>query len=105
MAVAVVTQWQVVQGRRAQFITEAGEAKPIHERLGGRVRMYGATLAGANTGMLTYVLEFDDLPAYAAFSQKLLADTAWLTLVARSIGSADPSARAVSQSLLSEIPL
>ncbi len=105
MAVAVVTQWQVVQGRRAQFITEAGEAKSIHERLGGRVRMYGATLAGTNTGIITYVIEFDDLAAYAAFSQKLQADKAWLTFVARTIGGADPSARAVSQSLLSEIPL
>jgi len=105
MAVAVVTQFHVTQGRRAQFIKEAGEAKPMHERLGGRVRMYAATAAGANTGMLTYVVEFDDMADYAAWVQKAQTDQPWQALLARTLGSADPSAKAASQSLLVEVPL
>ena len=65
MATALVTQWRVAPGRRAEFIQAAGEAKKIHEGLGGRVRMFGATAAGTASGTLSYVLEFDDVAAYA----------------------------------------
>jgi hypothetical protein len=105
MAVAVVSQFRVTQGRRDEFIKEAGVAKSLHEKLGGRVRMYNSSLAGPNTGIITYVNEFDDHAAYAAYTLKAQADQELQTFLARALGGANPAATYVSQSMLVEIPL
>ena len=81
MTVATVTTWKAAPGKRDELLKLFKEAKAIHERLGGRVRMWAAGMAGPNFGTLTYVIEHADLAALATFSEKSLADPAWQKLV------------------------
>jgi len=57
------------------------------------------------TGIITYVIEFDDHAAYAAYTQKAQADQELQTFLARALGGANPAATVVSQRMLVEIPL
>jgi len=102
MAVAQVFQFQINPGKNQEFNAQVAEAKKIQERLGGRVRVWQATMAGPNSGFISYVIEHDNLAAFATFSDKLAADADWLAFVAKTFG-ANPSARVVAGSLANEV--
>ena len=101
MAVAQVTQFQISPGRNQEFNAQVAEAKGHHERLGGRVRVWQATVAGPNTGLVSYVVEHKDMAAFAAFSDKMGTDAQWLAFVAK-IFTANPTGTLVSSALATE---
>ena len=102
MAVATITQFRINPGRNADFNAQVAEAKGHHERLGGRVRVWQATAAGPNTGVVSYVIEHKDLAAFAAFSDKVATDAQWLAFAAK-VFTANPSGTLVSGVLATEI--
>ena len=102
MAVAQVFQFRISPGRNQDFNANVAEGKKIQERLGGRVRVWQATAAGPNTGLVSYVIEHDDLAAFATFATKLQADSEWQTFAAK-VFTADPSGTLISAALANEI--
>ena len=103
MAVVQAIQFRIIQGKNQEFMANVAEARKIQEGLGGRVRAWQATMAGPNSGIVTYTIEHDDLAAFAAFSDKLQADSDWLAFVARTLGSANPTGTFMSAVLANEI--
>jgi hypothetical protein len=104
MAVAQVIQFRITPGKGVEFNAQAAEAKKIQERLGGHVRVWQATAAGPNSGIVSYVIEHKDLAAFAAFSDKLSADAEWLAFVPKAF-SANPAGTLLSVALASEMTL
>ena len=102
MAVAQVAQFRITQGKAVEFNAQVAEAKKIQERLGARVRVWQATAAGPNTGLVSYVIEHKDLAEFAAFSDKLNADTTWQAFVAKAF-VANPTGTLLSAALANEI--
>lgn len=102
MAVAQVTQFRISPGKNQEFTAQVAEAKGHHERLGARVRVWQATAAGPNSGIVSYVVEHQDLAAFAAFSDKLGKDAQWLAFVAK-VFTANPSGTLTSSALANEI--
>ncbi len=103
MAVVQAIQFRIHQGKNQEFMANVAEARKIQEGLGGRVRVWQATAAGTNTGLVTYTIEHDDLAAYAAFSDKLQADSAWQAFAAKTLLSANPTGNILSAALANEI--
>ncbi|MGB2694820.1 MAG: hypothetical protein WBD55_06480 [Dehalococcoidia bacterium] len=103
MAVAQVFQFRIVQGKNQEFGTQVAEAKKIQERHGGRVRVWQGTMAGPNTGLVSYVVEHDDLAAFATFNQKLAADAEWVAFAAKTLLSGNPTGNLISATLANEI--
>ena len=103
MAVAQLFQFRIVQGKNQEFAAQVAEAKKIQERHGGRVRVWQGTMAGANTGLVSYVIEHEDIAAFASFSQKLGADADWLAFAAKTLGGANPTGTLISAALANEI--
>ncbi len=103
MAVAQVVQFRIVPGRNEEFAKNVAAGKKIHERLGGRVRVWTALIAGPNTGIVSYVIEHDDLAAFADFSAKLTADPEWVEFTAKVLGRADPAGLVQGATLANEI--
>ena len=103
MAVVQAFQFRIIQGKNQEFMANVAEARKIQEGLGGRVRVWQATAAGPNTGLVTYTIEHDDLAAFAAFSDKLQADSDWLAFAARTLGGTNPTGTLLSAILATEI--
>ena len=103
MTVATITQWRPTQGRQQELLASVARAKQIHERLGARVRVWQSTMAGPNAGLLSYVMEFDDLAAYARTVEQLQTDGEWQTFVREVLQAADPVATMVSNGMATEI--
>jgi NIPSNAP len=103
MAVCSVTILHVNPGRLQDFLANIAAAKAIHERVGAKVRIWQATAAGTQAGSVAYVIEHDDLAAYARFTQQLQADADWQAFQANEILGRDPAATRTSFSLFSEI--
>ena len=102
MAVAQVFQFRINPGRNQEFNAQVAEAKGHAERLGARVRVWQATMAGPNTGLVSYVIEHKDMAAFATFADKLAADSGWQAFVAK-IFTANPTATAISAALANEV--
>lgn len=102
MAVAQVIQFRITPGRNEEFNKQVAEAKGHHERLGGRVRVWQATVAGPNTAIVSYVIEHKDMAAFAAFSDKVTTDAQWLAFAAK-VFTANPTGTLVSGALATEI--
>jgi hypothetical protein len=103
MAVAQVFQFRIIQGKAQEFNANVAEAKKIQERLGGRVRVWQATLAGQNTGLVSYVVEHNDMAAFASFSEKIGADAEWQAFAARTLLGTNPTGTLLSAVLANEI--
>ena len=102
MAVAQIAQFRINPGKNQEFNAQVAEAKGHHERLGGRVRVWQATAAGPNTGVVSYVIEHKDMAAFAAFSDKVATDAQWLAFAAKTF-TANPSGTLISGALATEI--
>jgi hypothetical protein len=105
MAVRNVSIFRAHPGRRQEFLNDAVAAKKILERLGARWRIGDTTIGGPNTGNLVVSLEFADMAAYAAFTQKAQADSEWQAFQARVAGSPDPTTTLVGRSLITDLDL
>ena len=102
MAIAAVATFEVLPGRIQEFQGTIQEARKHHERLGGSVRIWQATIAGEASNRTLYVIEHADMSAYAAFTDKVNADAEWLKFIQKV--QSNPSANWVSSSLLTETP-
>ncbi len=103
MSVRNVSIFRPHPGRRQEFLNDAVAAKKILERLGGRWRAADTTFGGPNTGNIVVSVEFDDMAAFAAFTQKAQGDSEWQAFQARVTDSADPTTTLVGRSLLTDI--
>jgi hypothetical protein len=104
MAVATVVTWKVRTGRFADFMTPASEAKKILERVGGRVRAW-QPIVGGEPGTVSFVVEHDDLAAYAEYSAKLQSDGEWQALIQKYVlANSDPTADIIRSALITEVP-
>ncbi len=104
MSVVQITNWRITAGRNVDFLALVSEAKKIHERLGGRVRVRQATFAGENAGRVAYVIEHDDMMALASFGQKMQADSEWQAFVTKAFGP-NPSATLMSNAIATDVVL
>jgi hypothetical protein len=103
MAVRAVTIFQPREGKRDDFLKEAGQAKEHLTRLGARFRLGEMVVGGPNTGQMVVTLEFENLAAYAAFMQSSNADREWQdfqTRANRENGTRTLVSRALVQDLL-----
>ena len=60
MAVAHVARYAVILGRRDEFVDIAGETDEVIERVGGRIELRRAVLAGEASEQITRVTLFPD---------------------------------------------
>jgi len=61
--------------RWEEFVEQARKVKSIFERHGGKnIRLLAGLVAGQQTGAIVGTVEFDDMSAYGAFEDKVLAD-------------------------------
>jgi hypothetical protein len=105
MAVASQTQWRVTPGKQQEFMTNITQAKKIHQRLGGKVRVFLNSFGGPDTGTLVYRIEHADMATFAAFSDRMQADPEWQQLWSSVQGQSGPVATMTANSLLVEMPL
>lgn len=97
--VASVATWQPLEGKAQEFLAVAAKAKKIHERLGGKVRMW-QSMFGGQPATFGYVIEHASWDDFGKFGAKMEKDGEWLTLVASAMSH--PTARLVQNSLVSE---
>lgn len=101
MAIAQVAVWRPLPGRFVDFMKVCQQARKIHERLGGQVRMW-QTQMGSNANTLAYVIQHADGAGFGKFIDKLNGDGEWQQLVASF--QADPLAEIEQSNLLQELP-
>lgn len=101
MAVSTVHTWRANPGKAAAFMAGVVQAKKIHERLGGRVRVV-QTVLGGQPMSIGYVTAFDDMNAYAAFTAALEADKEWQEFWLGALTEA--TAELLGSSLVADIP-
>lgn len=105
MAVRSVSIFQARPGRRQEFLKNAVEAKKMLEGLGASFRIGETTVGGPNTGSIIVALEFKDMAAFGAFTQKAQGDAPWQAFQAKVNGGPDPATTLVSRSLVTDIDL
>ena len=86
-----------------EFLASAAKAKAIHERLGGKVRLRQIVFGGPSSQQFAYTIEYADMKAFAAFSDKMQSDPEWLAFWTAA-NNTDPTATLVSQSLATDVP-
>jgi|SRR5579859_2460709 len=104
MAVRIVVQWRVEPSRAQEFNTIAADARKILERLGGRCRMFNALDAGPNTGLRSFVVEVENMTAYATLVDAMAGDSEWQTYLPR-LFAPNAGWTGVSRSSLVEVPI
>ncbi len=105
MAVTSIVSYQVKSGRDEEFIARMREAKAIVARLavGQRsMRLWRATIAGANTGLYRASFEYDDLSSWAATLEREEHDAAFSETLKRA-QSADSPASFAGRSLQNDL--
>jgi hypothetical protein len=75
MSVILSSVGRVKPGRYADFLSQAGQANKLYQRLGTRpARLMMAGLAGEAFGSWTFSVEFDDLDSFGAVSDQYRVD-------------------------------
>ncbi len=77
MAVLQTFQWRADKGKIPEMYAMFAEAKKHHERLGARVRAVQTIHGGEAALTATYVMEHDDMAAFADFQERSTSDEAW----------------------------
>jgi hypothetical protein len=103
MAVTSLAVWAVRPGKAAEFAANVAKAKAIHTRLGGTVRLRQILFGGPSAQQMAYSIEVADMTAFAAFSDKMAADSEWQAFWGSLATNADPSATLVQQSLAQDV--
>ncbi len=104
MAVAQVRVIRPRAGHRQDVLNIGARAKRIHERCGGRVRMFEPA-TGPNVGAFLNVVETSDWKAYGEYRTKLGADPEYRALMAEVQSNRDPVADIVSAEVIEEVSL
>jgi hypothetical protein len=105
MAVAHVTQWRASPGRTAELLELGRQAAKVNARLGARARMMQSLVAGPNSNIINYIVEFDDMAAYSKWADALATDAEFQGLIAKYLAVPNPVGTSISTSLLRDIPL
>ncbi len=92
---------QVEAGQLDKYVESVSKFNGIAERLGleASLRIWGATMAGTNTGTVIVGVLFPNMAAFAEASAKLDADKEWYKLV----NGLDDIRKIVSNSLYQEL--
>ncbi len=104
MTVTSLTLWAVRPGKAAEFAANVAQAKAIHTRLGGSVRVHQILFGGPSSQQFAYSIEVPDMTAFAVFSDKMAADEEWQKFWNGIGARPDPSATLVTQSLAQDVP-
>ena len=102
--VANMNVWKPRPGRLQDFMAVVHKAKKIHERLGGKVRVWSAQFGGEPFSV-GYVTEHSDWKAFGEFAGKLESDAQWQELVAGWTATKDTAADLVQSSVFVEVPV
>lgn len=100
-AIAQVATWRPRDGHLPEFIAKVVTAKKIHERLGGKVRVW-QTMIGGQPMTLGYVIEHAGWAEFGKFGEKLEKDTEWQNFWADALSH--PTADLIQNSLVTETP-
>jgi hypothetical protein len=100
MALLQVAQFRVTPGKTQELNGNVAKAKKIHERLGGKVRVWQSVIGGQPMS-LGYVIEHASWTAFGTFGEKMQQDTEWQSFWADAV--AHPSADLLQNSVLSEL--
>ncbi len=101
MAIAPVAYGRPRPGRFEDVIKVGNQARKIHQRLGGEVRIFQGQL-GSDAGTVAYVIDHADGAAFGQFIDKLNGDGEWQQLIASF--QKDPPGEPVRSNLLQELP-
>ncbi len=104
MTVRNVTMWEPLPGKGQATIENMAAATKISTRLGGTVTARQTLVGGPESQRLNLAIIHADMKAYAAFSQKLQADTEWQSFLQTVIASPTPNARLVNNILAVNVP-
>jgi hypothetical protein len=96
-----VATWRARDGKIADFFAKVTTAKKIHERLGGKVRVWQSMIGGRPMSV-GYVIEHASWAEFGKFGEKLEKDTEWQTFWTDAI--AHPTADLIQNSLVVEAP-
>jgi hypothetical protein len=100
-AIAQIATWRARDGQLQEFFAKVATAKKIHERLGGKVRVWQSMIGGQPMS-LGYVIEHASWTEFGKFGEKLEKDSEWQTFWADAI--AHPTADLIQNSLVTEAP-
>jgi hypothetical protein len=100
-AIAQVATWRARDGHLHEFFAKVATAKKIHERLGGKVRVWQSTIGGQPM-TVGYVIEHSGWVELGKFGEKLEKDTEWQTFWTDAISR--PTADLIQNSLVTEAP-
>ena len=103
-AVLSVSVWRARPGRFQDFLAVCTRAKKIHQRLGGKVRVFNSQFGGTPSATL-YTIEHADSNAFGSFGAKLEADGEWLALVNEWLGNREPPADLIETRVSVEVPV
>lgn len=99
-----VAQVRAHPGKANEFIAIARDVAKVQKAYGLTARLFTSQMAGANTGVISYVVEAPDLAALGAAMQQSTADPAFQALAQRAFG-ADGVATLLNWSQATEVPL
>jgi hypothetical protein len=100
-AVASVAMWRARDGKVQQFLANVATAKKIHERLGGKVRVWQSAIGGQPMA-LGYVIEHTSWVEFGKFGEKMEKDPEWQKFWTEAI--AHPTAELLQNSVIVEAP-
>lgn len=100
-AVASISLWRPLDGKLQEFVKRVATAKKIHERLGGKVRVWQNNFGGQPMSV-GYVVEHDGWAAFGKFAEKMEADAEWQKFWADALSH--PAATLLQNSIAVEMP-
>lgn len=100
-AVASVAMWRPREGKIQDFFAKVQTAKKIHERLGGKVRVWQSAVGGQPM-TIGYVIEHASWTDFGKFGEAMEKDSEWQTFWAAAI--AQPTADLIQNSVIVEAP-
>lgn len=101
-AIASISLWRPRDGKIADFMARVTTAKKIHERLGGKVRVWQSQFGGQPLSV-GYVIETESWEAFGAFGAKMEKDAEWQQFWADALQNA--SADLLQNSVVTETPI
>ena len=99
MAAALqIFQWNITQGKEAEFWALTNEAIPLLEASGATVRLFQNAIAGPASGTAAFVAEYENMSAFGAASDAAAEDPAIAAFVAKlnASGAATLASRSIS---------
>lgn len=97
--VAQVATWRPRDGHLSEFLANVATAKKIHERLGGKVRIWQSAIGGQPMSV-GYVIEHEGWEAFGKFGAKVEGDAEWRNFWTKA--SSNPTGELLQNSVVVE---